>query len=128
MALIKCPECGENVSDKATNCIHCGYPLSKEVGKVIFKASSDFIGLMCSYVIKDSNDKELARLKPGESYEEILNEGEAKTFYVKLKGAFGSVKTVTCTPNVLNKFSLSPGQVNGVGCTISKVDVFDSRD
>lgn len=28
MALIKCPECGGNVSDKAPACIHCGYPLS----------------------------------------------------------------------------------------------------
>lgn len=27
MALIKCPECGGNVSDKAPMCIHCGYPL-----------------------------------------------------------------------------------------------------
>ena len=27
MALIKCPECGKEVSDKAPQCIHCGYPL-----------------------------------------------------------------------------------------------------
>lgn len=27
MALIKCPECGNNVSDKAKVCIHCGYPI-----------------------------------------------------------------------------------------------------
>ena len=27
MALIKCPECGKEISDKATSCIHCGYPL-----------------------------------------------------------------------------------------------------
>ncbi len=27
MALIKCPECGGQVSDKAPACIHCGYPL-----------------------------------------------------------------------------------------------------
>lgn len=27
MALIKCPECGKEVSDKAKSCIHCGYPL-----------------------------------------------------------------------------------------------------
>lgn len=32
MALIKCPECGQNVSDKATNCIHCGAPLKVEKG------------------------------------------------------------------------------------------------
>lgn len=28
MALIKCPECGKEVSDKALACIHCGYPLN----------------------------------------------------------------------------------------------------
>ena len=27
MALINCPECGKEVSDKATNCPNCGYPL-----------------------------------------------------------------------------------------------------
>lgn len=27
MALIKCPECGREVSDKAEICIHCGYPI-----------------------------------------------------------------------------------------------------
>lgn len=27
MALIECPECGGKVSDKATVCIHCGFPL-----------------------------------------------------------------------------------------------------
>lgn len=30
MALIKCPECGKEISDKAPACIHCGYPL--EIG------------------------------------------------------------------------------------------------
>lgn len=29
MALITCPECGGNVSDKAKTCIHCGYPLAE---------------------------------------------------------------------------------------------------
>lgn len=28
MALITCPECGNAVSDKATSCIHCGFPIS----------------------------------------------------------------------------------------------------
>ena len=27
MALIKCPECGKEISDKARACIHCGYPI-----------------------------------------------------------------------------------------------------
>lgn len=29
MALIKCPECGKEVSDKADACIHCGCPIKK---------------------------------------------------------------------------------------------------
>lgn len=28
MALIACPECGKEVSDKSEVCIHCGYPLT----------------------------------------------------------------------------------------------------
>lgn len=28
MALIKCPECGKEISDRAPACIHCGFPLS----------------------------------------------------------------------------------------------------
>lgn len=27
MALIKCPECGKEISDRASACIHCGCPL-----------------------------------------------------------------------------------------------------
>lgn len=30
MALIKCPECGRDVSDKADDCIHCGFPLKEQ--------------------------------------------------------------------------------------------------
>jgi predicted amidophosphoribosyltransferase len=29
MALIKCPECGKQISDKADVCIGCGYPIKK---------------------------------------------------------------------------------------------------
>lgn len=28
MAIIQCPECGQDVSDKAEECIHCGFPLA----------------------------------------------------------------------------------------------------
>lgn len=31
MALIKCPECGENISDSVDSCIHCGFKMKKEV-------------------------------------------------------------------------------------------------
>lgn len=35
MALIKCPECGKQVSDKAEFCPNCGYPISKKVNTTV---------------------------------------------------------------------------------------------
>lgn len=29
MALISCPECGKEISDRAKVCVHCGYPISR---------------------------------------------------------------------------------------------------
>lgn len=31
MSLVKCPECGQMVSDKSANCIHCGAPIEKNL-------------------------------------------------------------------------------------------------
>ena len=38
MALIKCPECGNQISDKAITCPHCGYPITAT--HVVEKAST----------------------------------------------------------------------------------------
>ena len=39
MAMIKCPECGRSVSDMATSCPTCGYPIAKSApnGTVLVK-------------------------------------------------------------------------------------------
>lgn len=34
MALINCPECGKEVSDKAKVCINCGYPINEKIGEL----------------------------------------------------------------------------------------------
>lgn len=31
MALIKCPECNKEISDKSEKCIHCGFPLKQNI-------------------------------------------------------------------------------------------------
>ncbi len=39
MGLMKCPECGKEISNKAFACIHCGYPLQhfvEEKQKIVF--------------------------------------------------------------------------------------------
>ena len=30
MPLVKCPECGKEISDQAPACIHCGYPINTD--------------------------------------------------------------------------------------------------
>ncbi len=35
MALINCPECGKEISDKSKQCIHCGFPLEDYLQKNI---------------------------------------------------------------------------------------------
>ena len=57
MALIKCPECGGQVSDKAPACIHCGYPIISEDNngyKYSCKVDGKVIDL--TYLEKSIND------------------------------------------------------------------------
>ena len=45
MALIKCKECGKEISDKAKSCINCGCPLTNliEEGKVRIKIPNNIV-------------------------------------------------------------------------------------
>ena len=53
MALIKCPECDKEVSDKAQICVHCGFPLLDwKSGKVVVDSAND---------VNDNDDKEITR-------------------------------------------------------------------
>lgn len=56
MALIKCPECGKEISDKASACPNCGCPLSEIVKSGVVKIklprtekmADGFMGLLSS--------------------------------------------------------------------------------
>jgi len=41
MALIDCPDCGRQVSDRAPACIHCGAPLKRSLAERLRKATAD---------------------------------------------------------------------------------------
>lgn len=57
MALIKCPECGKEISDKAQDCIHCGYKLNKNFCPECHNAvgDSDSICHSCGYNLRQKN-------------------------------------------------------------------------
>lgn len=44
MALIKCPECGKEISDKADSCPNCGYSMNSENEKVSFNLKAKRTG------------------------------------------------------------------------------------
>lgn len=43
MALIKCPECGKEISDAAKSCPNCGYPLKNEAGESKIQVQQDIL-------------------------------------------------------------------------------------
>lgn len=68
MALIKCPECGREVSDKASACIHCGCPLDisfddkeKQYDLILIHHGSAKVS--CIKLVRDYLEPDLSRAK-----------------------------------------------------------------
>lgn len=106
MALIQCPECGREVSDKAEKCIHCGYPIQKQVvqGKAIFQTSSDRIALLAKYIIKDESGNDIVKLKNNDSFE--LPVDRDTRLFIRLTGSFVSYKEVSLAAGQITKFKI----------------------
>jgi uncharacterized membrane protein YvbJ len=54
MALIQCPECGHDVSDKAAACPHCGHPVRGQVksDRVLnSNVASKIVGMLGGWLI-----------------------------------------------------------------------------
>lgn len=56
MALIKCPECGKEISDKSHQCIHCGYPLEE------IEVASKPVMKLYKVVLEDVSPKNKVRI------------------------------------------------------------------
>ena len=65
MALIKCPECGKEISEFAAHCINCGCPMSK-IKEIISKSKVDPF-------LQSKNIKSEAYLKLGNEQKSVLS-------------------------------------------------------
>lgn len=63
MALIKCPECGKQISDRAASCPNCGCPIGNAPTSIKVRALSD--DRKVKYMIFLSGGRELARVPIG---------------------------------------------------------------
>lgn len=74
MALIKCPECGKEISDQAKTCIHCGAPLNVENGVVKIKCRYLNGSIMKAKIVDLTTGDTLATLKQNEVVEVHIKE------------------------------------------------------
>lgn len=51
MALVKCPECGKEISDTSKRCPHCGYREKKKINKKVFLIGGIIIALLITFGI-----------------------------------------------------------------------------
>ena len=87
MALIKCVECGKEISSNAAACPHCGSPVPKKMIPVTIERSSTIAMAVNCYVYLDGNM--IGELKPGRSMNKQLPVG---THYIMVNSdvrAFG---------------------------------------
>lgn len=50
MAMIKCPKCNEDISDKSTKCVHCGHVLIEE-SKIFCEECGNEVKKVMNYVV-----------------------------------------------------------------------------
>ena len=60
MALIKCPECGKEISDQAPACPNCGYPMQSPVPNVSDDAEYDNI---IAELLSQNNNNKILNIK-----------------------------------------------------------------
>lgn len=87
MALVKCPECGKDVSSNAISCPNCGSPVPKKMVPVTIERNKTIAMAVNCYVYLDGNM--VGELKPGQSMQKQLSVG---THYITINSdvrAFG---------------------------------------
>lgn len=61
MALIQCPECGKEISDKSETCIHCGFPMIRiantkcEINGTVYDFAEEFPVALLPTIVEYSN-------------------------------------------------------------------------
>ena len=92
MALIKCSECGKEVSSKASTCPNCGNPIK---GANVIRVQFPKTGSFFSCYVYDNQDNKLAKCNNGEIAS--FNSEKPIDIRVKMKGFFGSAE-ITAKP------------------------------
>lgn len=113
MALIKCPECGKEISDKALTCPNCGTPINMQCEiPVVFQRQKVLKGAIvtCEFLVDGVHD---GFLKNGQSLTMYLFPG---THQIQLPSATGGITTISFDiPENANEVTvvIAPGLLGG---------------
>jgi len=94
MALIKCLECGKEVSDKALQCPNCGVPIASQPKDVMIRFpvwQGQLVNNKC-YVYNSKDDSVIAQARQGETV--TFECDEPMGIYIVAKGFFGRPEAI----------------------------------
>lgn len=115
MALIKCSECGKEVSGKAKSCPNCGNPISiDKTVKIEFPKKQQLFGTGCT--VFDEHGEVLAKCKQGEVAEFECD--YPMVISVKMASEFGN-PSIEVEPG--GRYKVNFRSLGSIG--ISKVDI-----
>lgn len=103
MALINCPECGGQVSDRAETCIHCGYPLL---------GANDEVFQILDLRVNTYNPKKNQRVVFGESDKTDIKEGDLIDFLDSNDNVIGTYHVSSVILNNEHKVGLIFKNIN----------------
>ena len=119
MALIKCPECGKEISDKSKKCPECGYPIKKLKKKsgtkrkiiipLIIVIGIIFIISITAIIIKLSNGKSTQQVQQ-QTQTEIVTEAPLNDYEYAAINLVNKLKDRLKNPDSLKIYSLSVRQ------------------
>lgn len=122
MPLIKCPECGKSISNKATACPNCGVPIASAKKDVLIRfpiCDGQLLNNKCC-VYEKKTKKLIASGKQGETIS--FSCSEPTNIYVVVKGSFGKPEAIA---NPGDRFDVG---YRGFGkIYLSKVDVISGN-
>lgn len=133
MAMIKCPECGNQISDKAKVCIHCGCPIEElapsgivKIKVSVLKSPTGFNGNQDVSIL--AGDKTLWEGKSGE-VAELYFDGPTNItvkYHLSLMH-YGGECSGTIDPAKSKKYNVSARQgFMSTKLVLQQVDVFDA--
>ena len=135
MALIKCPECGKEISDRVPSCVNCGYPIQSQnaESKVVIKALKPMYGQSAKVYICTTSGRCLTEMMTGHTVSLNIDsdmEIYASFFPIGKKGLLNlgektKSNTIHISAGQLTKVQISYIFGSLTKIVINKVDEFD---